>query len=91
MLRATAAMVYAKDCDGPADWTEHGLSATSGEPPTYVAEDRGLLITRSAWGDKDAAWLWFNVRSLPGGRAAPAWGEFCFYAFGALGILHLGQ
>jgi hypothetical protein len=74
--------VYAGDWDGPADWAAHAASATSAQPLTYVAEDRGILVTRSAWADRDAAWLWFNVRSLPGGHAARARGEFCFYALG---------
>jgi len=76
------ALIYAQDFSGPADWNEHGASALRSTPLTYVAKDRGLLITRSAWADKDAAWLWFNIRSLKGGHAAPARGGFAFYALG---------
>lgn len=76
------AVIYAMDWGGPADYAEHAEFALGEEPLTYVAEDRGLLATRSSWTDKDAAWLLFNVRSLPGGHAAPGRGEFCFHALG---------
>jgi hypothetical protein len=76
------ALIYAQDVSGPANWSEHGASALRSEPLTYVAKDRGLLITRSAWAEKEAAWLWLNIRSLKGGHAAPARGGFAFYALG---------
>jgi len=75
-------IIFVSDWQGPADQIEHAKLATEGEPLTYVAKDVGIMLTRSAWADKDAAWMAFVVRSLPGGHASRSRGEFIFHAIG---------
>jgi len=51
------------------------------EPLTYFSDYRGLIVTRSAW-TKDAAFLYFEPRNVPGGHTRASRNEFVFASHG---------
>lgn len=54
-----------------------------GEPLAYFSDYRGLMTARSAW-RRDAAFLYFEPRHVPGGHTRASRNEFVFAAHGRL-------
>jgi len=57
--------------------------AREGEPLAYFSDYRGLVTARSAW-SRDAAFLYFEPRNVPGGHTRASRNEFVFAADGRL-------
>ncbi len=53
------------------------------EPLTYFSDTRGLMTARTAW-DRDAAFLYFEPRHVPGGHNRASRNEFVFASHGRL-------
>jgi len=53
------------------------------EPLGYYSDYRGLMTARSGW-DRDAAFLYFEPRNVPGGHTRASRNEFVFAALGRL-------
>ncbi|MFC1806338.1 hypothetical protein ACFL09_05090, partial [Planctomycetota bacterium] len=51
------------------------------EPLTYFSDYRGLLVARSAW-DREALFLYFEPRHVPGGHTRASRNEFVLAAHG---------
>jgi hypothetical protein len=60
-------VIYASDYDGKKTWEESLQAATKDKPLSLFSEDTCNLLTRSAW-DKNAVWLQYLNRAIPGGH-----------------------
>ncbi len=72
--------IFATDFTG-SSWDEQQAQATQGRPLTYFGQDTGNLITRSAW-TKDALYLNYLTRTIPGGHQYSDRGHFSLYGNG---------
>jgi len=73
--------------DGKYDYDKAFDRVTAGldgkEPLGYYSDYRGLMTARSGW-DRDAAFLYFEPRNVPGGHTRASRNEFVFAALGRL-------
>ncbi|MBT3202269.1 MAG: hypothetical protein HN350_20410 [Phycisphaerales bacterium] len=69
------------DYDKAFDHVMSGLK--DNEPLGYYSDYRGLLTARSGW-DRNAAFLYFEPRNVPGGHTRASRNEFVFAALGRL-------
>ena len=69
------------DYDKAFDRVMAGLKGS--EPLGYYSDYRGLMTARSGW-DRDAAFLYFEPRNVPGGHTRASRNEFVFAALGRL-------
>jgi len=69
------------DFDKAFDRVMAGL--TGKEPLGYYSDYRGLMTARSGW-DREAAFLYFEPRNVPGGHTRASRNEFVFAALGRL-------
>jgi hypothetical protein len=70
------------DFDKAFDRVMAGLKACK-EPLGYYSDYRGLMTARSGW-DRNAAFLYFEPRNVPGGHTRASRNEFVFAALGRL-------
>ena len=72
-------------------WDDEFGQMTKGYPLTYFSEDTCNLITRSAW-DKDALYLNYLNRAIPGGHQYCDRSHFSLYGLGRFwSIYHYGR
>ena len=82
--------IFATDMD-PVSWDDEFVQTTKGHPLTYFSEDTCNLITRSAW-DKDALYLNYLNRAIPGGHQYCDRSHFSLYGLGRFwSIYHYGR
>ena len=82
--------IFAADLD-PVSWEDEFGRTTKGHPLTYFSEDTCNLITRSAW-DKDALYLNYLNRAIPGGHQYCDRSHFSLYGLGRFwSIYHYGR
>ena len=82
--------IFATDLD-PVSWEDEFARVTKGYPVTYFSEDTCNLITRSAW-DKDALYLDYLNRAIPGGHQYCDRSHFSLYGLGRFwSIYHYGR
>ena len=82
--------IFANDLD-PVSWEDEFARITRGHPLTYFSEDTCNMITRSAW-DKDAIYLDYLNRAIPGGHQYCDRSHFSFYGLGRFwSIYHYGR
>ena len=67
------------DFDKSLDCTLTALAKT--EPLTYSSDFYGVMTTRTAW-DRNAHFLYFEPRNVPGGHSRDARNEFVYAALG---------
>ncbi|MDP6634429.1 MAG: hypothetical protein QGG42_05995 [Phycisphaerae bacterium] len=70
------------DFDKAFDRVMAGLTADN-EPLRYYSDYRGLMTARSGW-DRNAAFLYFEPRNVPGGHTRASRNEFVFAALGRM-------
>jgi hypothetical protein len=82
--------IFATDMN-PVSWDEEFAQVTKDRPLTYFSEDTCNLITRSAW-DKDALYLNYLNRAIPGGHQYCDRSHFSLYGLGRFwSIYHYGR
>jgi hypothetical protein len=59
------------------------LLRSSGEPTTYYSDYRGVMTTRTAWG-RNATFLFFEPRNVPGGHTWDSRNDFVLASHGRL-------
>jgi hypothetical protein len=73
--------IFATDFNSTASWDDEYAQFSKGRPLTYFGEDTGNLITRSAW-SKDALYLNYLTRTIPGGHQYSDRSHFSLYGNG---------
>ncbi len=73
--------IFATDFTPGATWDSEFAQVTRGRPLTYFSQDTCNLVTRSAW-DKDALYLDYLTRAIPGGHVYCDRSHFSLYGLG---------
>jgi hypothetical protein len=82
--------IFANDVD-PVSREDEYAQVTADRPLTYFSEDTGNMITRSAW-NKDALYIDYLNRSIPGGHQYCDRSHFSLYGLGRFwSIYHYGR
>lgn len=81
--------IFATDFDPTTTWDKEFAQVASDRPLTYYGKDTCNVITRSAW-DKDALYLNYLTRAIPGGHVYADRSHFSLYGLGRYwGIYHV--
>jgi hypothetical protein len=80
VMDALCCAIYATDLL-PLDADKEYAEVTAGRPYTYFSEDTCNMITRSAW-DKNALYLNYLTRAIPGGHQYCDRSHFSLYGLG---------
>ncbi len=73
--------IFPSDFNSTATWDDELAQVSKGRPLTYFGEDTGNVITRSGW-DKNAVYLNYLTRTIPGGHQYSDRGHFSLYGDG---------
>ncbi len=73
--------IFASDFTPGATWDAEYAQVTKGRPLTCFSQDTCNLVTRSAW-DKDALYLDYLTRAIPGGHIYCDRSHFSLYGLG---------
>ena len=80
VMDALCCAIFATDFS-TTSWDDEHAKFSNGRPLTYYGEDTGNLITRSSW-DKNALYLNYLTRTIPGGHQYSDRSHFSLYGDG---------
>ena len=90
VLDGLANAIFAGDFSSET-WEQNFTKVTEGRPLTYWSDDTGNMITRDAW-SKEALYLNYLTRQIPGGHQYADRGHFSLYGLGRFwSIYHYGR
>jgi hypothetical protein len=73
--------MFASDLNPSTDWDKELAQVTQGRSLTYFSQDTCNMATRSSW-DKDALYLNYLTRAIPGGHVYCDRSHFSLYGLG---------